>query len=200
VSDVLLIRQQASNALSALQEKLVQVCHCTCAVLACALMRSKVHAELEKLRVRNREETARARADARSAYEQRIQDATNESLADSSALASFIESSVAGRFLFAFQKYGGSLFTHNLLLQKLFRWSNPLFTCNRACSLTDDSSNSWKARKGKRVSDGREKFRKPEAPPPLSRHSEATLCAESAAGYRTVRGSVVLVGKALTQQ
>lgn len=113
MSDVLLIRQQASNALSALQEKLVQVCHCTCAVLACALMRSKVHAELEKLRVRNREETARARADARSAYEQRIQDATNESLADSSALASFIESSVAGRFLFAFQKYGAP-FSHTI--------------------------------------------------------------------------------------
>jgi hypothetical protein len=72
-----------------------------CAVLRVllAVMRIKVHAELEKLRVKNREESARVRADARSAYEQRIQDVTNDSLADSSSLASFIESSVAGILL-----------------------------------------------------------------------------------------------------
>jgi len=64
-----------------------------------AVMPIKVHAELEKLRVKNREESARVRADARSAYEQRIQDVTNDSLADSSSLASFIESSVAGILL-----------------------------------------------------------------------------------------------------
>ena len=82
-------------------------------------MRSKVHAELEKLRVRNREETARARADARSAYEQRIQDVTNESLADSSALASFIESSVAGRFLFAFRSMGLPFHTQFVVAEAL---------------------------------------------------------------------------------
>ena len=72
-----------------------------CAVLRVllAVMQIKVHAELEKLRVKNREESARVRADARSAYEQRIQDVTNDSLADSSSLASFIESSVAGILL-----------------------------------------------------------------------------------------------------
>ena len=93
--------QQASSALSALQEKLVQVWNFLCAVLRVllAVMQIKVHAELEKLRVKNREESARVRADARSAYEQRIQDVTNDSLADSSSLASFIESSVAGILL-----------------------------------------------------------------------------------------------------
>ena len=72
-----------------------------CAVLRVllAVMRIKVHAELEKLRLKNREESARVRADARFAYEQRIQDVPNESLADSSSLASFIESSVAGILL-----------------------------------------------------------------------------------------------------
>jgi hypothetical protein len=60
------------------------------------LLRNKVHVELEKLRCKNREENARIRADARFAYEQRIQDVANDSLADSSSLASFIESSVAG--------------------------------------------------------------------------------------------------------
>ena len=74
--------------------------------ISCAVFRRlfavrliKVHTELEKLRLKNREESARVRADARFAYEQRIQDVPNESLADSSSLASFIESSVAGIFL-----------------------------------------------------------------------------------------------------
>jgi hypothetical protein len=110
VSDVFLILHQASNALLALQGKLVQVCHRTCAVLAFTLMPIKVHAELEKLRVRNREENARVRADARCAYEQMIQDVTNESLADSSALASFIESSVAGMLI----AYANNLFAPHL--------------------------------------------------------------------------------------
>ncbi len=51
------------------------------------------------MRTKNREENARVRADARFAYEQRMQDAANDSLADSSSLASFIESSVAGMVL-----------------------------------------------------------------------------------------------------
>jgi hypothetical protein len=61
--------------------------------------RNKVHVELEKLRCKNREENAKIRADARFAYEQRIHDVANDSLADSSSLASFIESSVAGMAL-----------------------------------------------------------------------------------------------------
>ena len=71
------------------------MCSATIEIL-CTLILCKVHAELEKLRTKNREENARARADARFAYEQRMQDVTNDSLADSSSLASFIESSVAG--------------------------------------------------------------------------------------------------------
>ncbi len=59
-------------------------------------MQIKVHTELAKLRLKNREENARVRADARTAYEQRIQDAANDSFADSSCFASFIENSVAG--------------------------------------------------------------------------------------------------------
>jgi hypothetical protein len=105
-----LILQQASNALSALQDKLVQVgsYDSTCAVNAVLFclhamsrlpLRNKVHVELEKLRCKNREENAKIRADARLAYEQRIHDVANDSLADSSSLASFIESSVAGMAL-----------------------------------------------------------------------------------------------------
>ena len=60
------------------------------------LIQTKVHTELAKLRLKNRDEYARVRADARTAYEQRIQEVTNDSLADSSFLASFIESSLAG--------------------------------------------------------------------------------------------------------
>jgi hypothetical protein len=59
-------------------------------------MQTKVHTELAKSRLKYREESARVRADARTAYEQRIQDVANDSLADSSCLASFIENSVAG--------------------------------------------------------------------------------------------------------
>jgi hypothetical protein len=59
-------------------------------------MQIKVHTELAKLRLKNREENAQVRADARAAYEQRIQDAANDSFADSSCLASFIENSVTG--------------------------------------------------------------------------------------------------------
>jgi len=131
---------QASNALLALQGKLVQVCHRTCAVLACTLMPIKVHAELEKLRVRNREENARVRADARCAYEQMIQDVTNESLADSSALASFIESSVAGMLIAYANNLFAPIYPQFLLLQKRCHWSNRRFNCNRACNLTDEIS------------------------------------------------------------
>ncbi len=97
--------QQASNALSALQDKLVQVWLLMCSVpfsvhtMSRLFLRNKVHVELEKLRCKNREENARIRADARFAYEQRIQDVANDSLTDSSSLASFIESSVAGMAL-----------------------------------------------------------------------------------------------------
>jgi hypothetical protein len=48
------------------------------------------------LRVKNREDNRRVRAEARHAYEQTILDVTSDSLADSSHLASAIESSVAG--------------------------------------------------------------------------------------------------------
>jgi hypothetical protein len=105
-------------------------------------MEIKVHAELAKLRLKNREENARVRADARTAYEQRIQDAANDSFADSSCLASFIENSVAGTFAAVLLLFIVKLCSLILRVQKHFRWSNPLFTCNRACCSTEKCSSS----------------------------------------------------------
>ena len=103
-------------------------------------MQIKVHTELAKLRLKNREENARVRADARTAYEQRIQDAANDSFADSSCFARFIENSVAGTVAAVLLLFIVELCALILCVQKHFRWSNPLSTCNRACYSTEKCS------------------------------------------------------------
>jgi len=103
-------------------------------------MQIKVHTELAKLRLKNREENAQVRADARAAYEQRIQDAANDSFADSSCLASFIENSVTGTVAALLLLFIVEMCSLILCVQKHFRWSNPSSTCNRACYSTEKCS------------------------------------------------------------
>ena len=101
----------------------------------CALMLCKVHTELEKLRTKNREENARARAEARFAYEQRMQDVTNDSLADASSLAGFIESSVAGMVT-----VDGCDSRNKIHAQMHCPWNSQSASCTRACT----SNDSWR--------------------------------------------------------